>query len=568
MASRWKTPPSGAALLSDVALLVAVEHVCDWIESHGIWTEGAFREACGAGESLALAALIVTHPELLRENYILERSTMHAVCCALKLLLASSPLLPPDVGRELSDEELLEIAKRSLSPTRARVLHRLLLAVAKVVSSPVTGMDCDSMGAVLAPVLVEASEADGPAAAAVGSIVANRNVAALIASVKSSFPPYARMSEPTVQAKASCLSLTEEEWFQLTSRFSMVVAISVGDHLISMKEANPNLYRVRTGRLALLDEAQQRVGVAAVGSVVGVFSLFDPASRSVLDVKCEVAGEVNVFRNEDLDRLRAANPQLLARLYGHLALEMTKWMLVNLHERDGKQKAGKNSLRSLSGSLPAAAAIGAASVNVVIRAKLNGIWGSLIVSPQSIAHHGSFLGMSRSVAFVAESLDHRVCDKTDKSFVLRPTAADAKLLKLSFSSAADAAKASEAVAAFFASSHSLDELRLSQSSVTDIVNFRFASVVTQDFHDYGANCLNCRKGERVVISERKDSWVVATTIDRKPNACGWVPLAILADTSIHGAESKVLGNIVLDAVEKGVFFLVIFFCFLINVSTW
>ncbi len=62
---------------------------------------------------------------------------------------------------------------------------------------------------------------------------------------------------------------------------------------------------------------------------------------------------------------------------------------------------------------------------------------------------------------------------------------------------------------FFLNIHSFskDHLKLSQSSVHDVINFNYVTVATVDFKDYGQTCLDLRKGERVVIGERKGTWV-------------------------------------------------------------
>jgi CRP-like cAMP-binding protein len=541
-----------------VALRAAVEHLCDFIESHGVWVEGPFRQPGASGEVQALALLVTVHPELLHDNYLLERAGIHSVTSCLKVLLSVAPLLPEAVLQERTETELETLIKHSTSADRAHILHRVLAMAVKLTACPVTKMDAHALSVCFATALIDGrllESFSSAATMATGQTALSRNVAALIAGYRRFYPgSYERITEPSVQAKARCKMLSEEEWFQLTSKYSLIVAVHPGDYVIRTDEPNPNLYRVRSGKIGVFTEENVRVGEAGAGAVLGLFSTFDPNSRSVVSCKCEVAGEICVFRHEDLLVLRDKNPALKARLYTHLALEMTNWLMLKLHgdsERDGALSPRPVAKKNFKGMPEIAVSVPGANANTVVRAKGNGLWGSLIISTQSIAFHGSFLGMSRSTVFVRETVEHTLKSAGDKAFVLTPKDANMKPLKLSFSSEADLNKASQAIAAVFESAKSIDELKLSQSSVTDIVNFQFASVVTQDFHQYGPNCLDCRQGERVVLSERKGTWAVATTVDRKPNACGWVPLAIIADTSVHTSESKVLGNIVQDAIERG-----------------
>ncbi len=54
-----------------------------------------------------------------------------------------------------------------------------------------------------------------------------------------------------LKAVGHCMFLKEEEWFEMIQKFSVTVACQKGDILISMKEPNPNLYRVQSGRFSL-----------------------------------------------------------------------------------------------------------------------------------------------------------------------------------------------------------------------------------------------------------------------------------------------------------------------------
>jgi hypothetical protein len=147
--------------------------------------------------------------------------------------------------------------------------------------------------------------------------------------------------------------------------------------------------------------------------------------------------------------------------------------------------------------------------------------------------------MTRSAVFVAEVLKHSIKDMGEKSFVLQPVDTSVMLLKLSFWSHLEMHKALDAIRVFFEIAKSLDKLKLSEAAAADRLNMQLSPVVTLEFVEYGPKCLNCCSGECVVISERRGSWVVATTIDRKLNSSGWVPRAILANTCFHASENKV-----------------------------
>jgi hypothetical protein len=62
---------------------------------------------------------VTFHPELLQDNYVLERANWHAVTSCLKVLLSAAPLLPEAVLHERIEAELQRLAQHS---TRALVV--------------------------------------------------------------------------------------------------------------------------------------------------------------------------------------------------------------------------------------------------------------------------------------------------------------------------------------------------------------------------------------------------------------------------------------------------------------
>ncbi len=73
-----------------------------------MWVEGLLRHSALASERDALFGLIVLHPELLANNYLFQRCSVHALASVLKKLVSSAEpsLLPECFSDEMSEEQL------------------------------------------------------------------------------------------------------------------------------------------------------------------------------------------------------------------------------------------------------------------------------------------------------------------------------------------------------------------------------------------------------------------------------------------------------------------------------
>lgn len=271
--------------------------------------------------------------------------------------------------------------------------------------------------------------------------------------------------------------------------------------------------------------------------------------------------------------MKESHPALASRFFCHIAIELSTLLLSayrnralrqslkdsrSAHSTTDDSESMSESMDSLSsssfGSMPQfdikdMAPEHASSNNTMVRAKARGFWGSLIVSPDSVSHHASFLGIDRSFRITHEQLagEHAVSVLGPKELQLLLKSGEK--LKLSFSSSADLESVQLALVAFLRKT-SMDQVRLEGTTVRDYMNPLFFTVVTTNFENYAANCLSVRAGERVLIGQKNGNWYAATTVDRKPPQTGWLPAAILEATSgLNVTEKAMLSKISEGAVE-------------------
>ena len=553
------------ANLSDEDLIKLVEWLCDYLQTNGPFVPGILRVSPTGFSKDGFLRLCVAHPELLDEQLLLINSDCHAIAGALKDLLrlcACSPILGDFGNASLAD------CLGSLQPVQRRLLHRVALLLQALSQSRDTKMTEQTLATCLAPNLYrEHFEGESVQEISASAVKQNEQLADLIRNLSSFFPePYERLSEPKKAAESS-LFLSPKEWHDLTSMYCLIVSVEKGDVLLEAGKPNSNLYRVRSGEYHMqIDNETLSDASLGAGSLFGQFSVFDSGSRQEISIVCAAPGEVFCFRASDLIRLTSADPTLASRLYSHLAVHFAAYLSQFLGRSSQDNIKGVGKLRQmLYGDSPSSSTTpdttpdstletswisSSASLGKprVFRAKAHGLWGDVIISPGGISHHGHLLGVTRSTFLAAEQMTGNVIHRRDETIEII-TVNVKNTVKFTFKKGtADAFNFEEAVKDMFTPAETdLNALKMSQAGILSDVNEIFVSKVLVDFQGYGEGCLDCSRGEKVWLTERRGTWAFATTVGRTPNESGWVPMAIVdgSEGVVH-SEQAVLTAILGD----------------------
>lgn len=531
-----------------------IEYLSDFIEGQGTFCEGIFRVAPLSVTSEALFRLCFAQPQLLDDSFVLLNAGVEAAAQVLTRSLAKTvPSILPSSFFDLPPEQLFQSVAQLTPVANRAILHRVLILLSTLSRAPQTKMSAAALATCVMPSLCETVHSSDLHESGRRFTQQNALGERLITSVESIFPePYKRVSEPK-NVPASGHRLVMKEWFDIHSRYSISVRVDVpGEIVLQAGKPNSNLFFVKSGSFRARTKEGKLLALIGPGKMVGVFSVFQTDNKQPMDIICETPGQLQCFRPEDLTRLMKAEPLLASRLFSHIAMDLSDILVAFL----GNSSSPVLADRDLFGTAPSVKKFEdpTQSRSTLLRAKARGMWGDLIISSDAIMHHGHFLGVARSSIIPGAAVTGDVSELGSNSIMIHSYDAE-KSLKVTFAKPEDVQTALETIKARFLVSNKTDlnELHLSQTSVNDAVNVLYVSVVNEDFVNYAPNALDVYKGERVFLTERNGAWVAATTVDRKPNASGWLPIAILdRQQGIFSSEQHVLANLLVEglAVEK------------------
>ena len=129
-----------------------IEVTCDYLETHGVWSEGLFRISGSVIQMTALFILITQRSELVTASTkVFTLASIHSVAALLKKLLTSTDaILPNNFGSARLKDVLNE-----MESNRLKVLHRVVLMCGKLVENQdVTMLNAQNLSICISQVIL------------------------------------------------------------------------------------------------------------------------------------------------------------------------------------------------------------------------------------------------------------------------------------------------------------------------------------------------------------------------------------------------------------------------------